>query len=207
MTLSIDNALDEMPIIAILRGVSPNKVLQIANALIDKSIRVIEVPLNSPDPYSSIRLLTTELAGQAICGAGTVTTADEAHNAIDAGAKIVVSPNTNPDVIRYSVENGAIPMPGFATPTEAFIAIQSGARFLKLFPADTYGPAHVKALKAVLPGDVRIIAVGGVSENSFSEWRNAGVYGFGIGSNLYSRGATVEETVERATKLTNALKQ
>ena len=206
MSQAFEQALDRMPIIAILRGVTPDEILPIAKVLLKAGIQIIEVPLNSPDACESIKLLANNLTDRAVYGAGTVVTLEDAVNATKAGAQIIVSPNTNPDVIKYSIQHNAIPVPGFSTPTEAFTAIQSGARFLKLFPAESYHPTHIKALKAVLPEYVRILAVGGTHEGNFKEWQAHGADGFGIGSNLYVRGASVEVTAQRASKLINALK-
>ena len=196
--MTLDDAFAEMPIVAILRGVTPDEILPLAEVLHRAGIRIVEVPLNSPQPLVSIASLAKEFAGRLISGAGTVLTPDQVDAVGDAGGQIVVSPNTNPAVIRRTVERGLTPMPGFATATEAFAALQAGAVHLKLFPASTYGAGHVLALTAVLPAHARVLAVGGVGPAQMAEWWAAGVRGFGLGSDLYKAGRSAEETFERA---------
>lgn len=194
-----------MPVVAILRGVRPEEVLAIAESILDAGIGVIEVPLNSPDPFNSIERLSGALGDEAVVGAGTVVTLEEAEKVAKAGGKIVVTPNVNPAIIERCIELGMIPMPGWAAPTEAFAAYHAGARYLKLFPASTYGPKHVTAVKAVLPNDAFILAVGGAGSKNVGEWLDAGVAGFGIASELYSPGSSADEVGTRAKAIVAAV--
>lgn len=186
-------------LVAILRGVRPTEILEIAHAVAAAGIRRIEVPLNSPQPFQSIeRLAADPDFADCLIGAGTVLTADDVDAVAAAGGRLIVSPNTNPLVIRRAVERGMVAMPGIATATEAFQAFDAGARDLKLFPAGTYGPGHVQALLAVLPGAARLFAVGGLEPSQFAMWLKAGVSGFGLGSDLYKAGRSAEEVSGRA---------
>ena len=192
------------PIVAILRGVKPDEVVDIAAALVGAGVGAIEVPLNSPDPLESIRRLCEAFGDQALCGAGTVLTTDAVEAVAKAGGKLIVTPNTDPAVIAHAVTLGLTVMPGFATPTEAFAAIKAGARALKLFPAGTFGPGHVKAVKDVLPRDVAVYAVGGVGAGNLEAWRAAGVDGIGVGGELYRPGDRPADVAERAARLVAA---
>jgi 2-dehydro-3-deoxyphosphogalactonate aldolase len=186
--MKLQEALRAAPIVAILRGVTPLEVEDVAAALADAGLRAIEVPLNSPDPLQSIARLRARF-GDALClGAGTVLTAEEVAGVAGAGGRLIVTPNTDEAVIAAACARGLDVAPGFATATEAFAALRAGARFLKLFPASTYGPAHLEALAAVLPRDVDVLAVGGVGVGDFARWRKAGARGFGLGSALYKPG-------------------
>ncbi|SRR5579859_164588 len=194
----------EMPIVAILRGIRPDEIIEVAGALYDAGIRAIEVPLNSPDPYDSISRLCTEFGEKCLCGAGTVLMPDQVDLVAKAGGRLIVSPDSNAEVIRRAVELGLVPAPGFATPTEAFAAIRAGAKILKLFPAAAYGTGYLKALREVLPGDVSVLAVGGVGPAEMKEWLAAGAAGFGVGGTLYKPGRPVAEIAERAAALVAA---
>ena len=202
--MTLDEALAEAPIVAIIRGVRPDEVLAIAEALHQGGVLVVEVPLNSPEPLTSIQRLAESYRGRMICGAGTVLSVEDVQGVATAGGEIVVSPNTRGDVIRLSRQLGMEPMPGFGTVTEAFDAYAAGARRLKLFPAVTYGPAHVKQLMAVLPKDASVLAVGGVGASAMAAWRAAGVAAFGIGGEIYRPGQPPEETFEKARTLVEA---
>jgi 2-dehydro-3-deoxyphosphogalactonate aldolase len=202
--MTLDQALAECGVIAIIRGVKPDEVLAVAEALFDAGVRTIEVPLNSPEPYESIRRLTADYSGRVVCGGGTILTADEARAVYAAGGRLMVSPNTDPEVIRAARAIGMTPFPGFATASEAFAAIAAGARHLKLFPASTYGAGHLKALKAVLPPEVKVAPVGGVGAGQMAEWRKAGAACFGIGSEIYQPGMAAEEVHRRAVELVAA---
>lgn len=196
--------LDQCPIVAILRGVRPDEVLGIAEALIRSGVRAIEVPLNSPEPLESIRRLNDSLGDSCLCGAGTVLNVRDVDAVHAAGGSLIVSPNTEASVIARAVELGLTPVPGFATASEAFTALGAGARHLKLFPASTYGPSHVKALRAVLPKDVKIYAVGGVGVTTLGPWLQAGINGIGAGSELYQPGFSAEDVARRAAALVAA---
>lgn len=192
------------PIVAILRGVKPEEVVEIAAALVGAGVGAIEVPLNSPDPLESIRRLCDAFGDQALCGAGTVLTPEAVEAVAKAGGRLIVTPNTDPAVIAHAVARDLTVMPGFATPTEAFAAIKAGARALKLFPAGTFGPGHVKAIKDVLPRDVAVYAVGGVGAANLDAWRAAGVDGIGVGGELYRLGDQPADVAERAARLSAA---
>jgi len=193
------------PIIAILRGLTPTDALAVGAALIDAGIDRIEVPLNSPDPLESIRLMAEAFGDRATIGAGTVLTAEEVARIADAGGRMIVSPNANPDVIRESRRLGLESYPGVYTATECFAAIAAGATGLKLFPADQAGPGTLKALRAVLPKDMPVYAVGGVGPHNFAEWIAAGAQGFGIGTSLYRPGDSAELVGQRAREMVAAL--
>jgi len=202
--MRLDEALKLCPVIAILRGVRPDEVLDHAAALVEAGLRAIEIPLNSPDAFASVARLAGAFGEDCICGAGTVLTAMEAEQVAAAGGRLIVSPNTSPAVIARAVELGLTPVPGFATATEAFAAIDAGARHLKLFPARSYGPDHLRQLRAVLPADVAVLAVGGVGPADMAAWWSAGVSGFGLGSELYRPGQTPKETAAKARRAVEA---
>lgn len=192
------------PIVAILRGVKPDEILDIAAALVAAGIKGIEVPLNSPDPLESIGKLCDAFGDQALCGAGTVLSAQAVDDVASVGGRLIVTPNTDPEVIARAVALNLTAMPGFATPSEAFAAVKAGAKALKLFPAGTFGPGHIKAIKDVLPKDILVYAVGGVGAANLEPWRTAGVAGIGVGGELYRPGYTAEEVGRRATALVTA---
>jgi 2-dehydro-3-deoxyphosphogalactonate aldolase len=196
--------LHELPIVAILRGIRPDEILEVAGTLYEAGIRVIEVPLNSPDPLESIAKLANQFGDRCLCGAGTVLRPDQVDAVAEAGGKLIVSPDSNEAVIRRTVELGLVSAPGFATPTEAFAAIAAGAKTLKLFPAAAYGSRYLKALREVLPPDVSVLAVGGVGAAEMTEWLAAGAKGFGIGGELFKPGRPVAEIAERAAALVAA---
>lgn len=204
MTISLDDALAECPVIAIIRGVRPEEILDHAQALFDAGVRGVEVPLNSPDPLDSIRKLAAAFGDRMAVGAGTVLTPAGVDDVAQAGGRIIVSPNTSPEVIARACELGLDPAPGFSTPTEAFAALEAGARHLKLFPAVSFGAAHVKQIKAVLPPQAVVWAVGGVGPAEMPEWWAAGARAFGIGGELYRPGQTPAETAEKARRVVEA---
>lgn len=201
-----DALLAELPIVAILRGVTPAKIEGVASALYQAGIRAIEVPLNSPEPFKSIETLAKVFGANCLTGAGTVLTPQDADRVADAGGKLLVTPNTNPAVIARGVEKGMTVMPGFFTPSEGFAAIAAGARTLKLFPASTGGTEHLKAVLAVLPKTVPVYAVGGVGAANMAEWRKAGAAGFGLGSELFKPDFSNEEIAARAAKCVAAFR-
>lgn len=203
--ITIDEAMDQLPLVAILRGVQPDEVVEIGRALYEEGFRCIEVPLNSPDPLTSIRLLAEAMPEDCICGAGTVLSVDDVHAVQQAGGRIIVTPNTDADVIRATVAAGLIAAPGVGSATEAFVAVAAGATHLKLFPASTYGIAHMKALQSVLPKGTKVFAVGGVGAANIGEWQAAGAGGFGIGSELYKAGDSVDTVRAKAQALCRAI--
>jgi 2-dehydro-3-deoxyphosphogalactonate aldolase len=196
--MTLDEAIAVSPVVAIVRGVTPDEAEAIAQAIYDGGLRAIEVPLNSPEPLESIRRIVEAFGDRMAIGAGTVLSPDKVDAVKDAGGTIIVSPNTDVPVIRRAVELGLDPAPGFATPTEALMAVDAGARHLKLFPAISFGPAHVKQIRAVLPPDVDVWAVGGVGPASMAEWWAAGARGFGLGSEVYKAGQSPEDTPRKA---------
>ncbi len=195
---------EALPLVAILRGVSPSDACQVGHELVSAGFEIIEVPLTSPDAYRSIELLSKQFGDEAICGAGTVTSAQQVHDVSQAGGKIIVSPNTNTQVISTSKQLQMISMPGCMTPTEAFEAIEAGADGLKFFPAEAIPPSTIKAIKVTLPATTPIFAVGGVNENNMNAYLNAGVHGFGIGSSLYKANKSLAEIRQSADAIVHA---
>lgn len=191
-------------IIAILRGVRPNEVVPIGQAVLDAGIEKIEVPLNSPDAFDSIALLADAFHDRALIGAGTVLTPQEVVKVHQLGGAMVVSPDCNPDVIKATKALGMLSYPGIFTPTEAFSALRSGADGIKLFPASGIGPAGLAAMLAVLPSGTRSFAVGGVGPDTFAPWIGVGVTGFGIGTGLYKPGFSVADVAARAGDIVTA---
>ena len=204
--ISLQDAFAEVPIVAIIRGVRPDEVEGVAEALVSAGVRVIEVPLNSPEPLESLRRLA-RFADRAVHGAGTVLSPAAVDQVADAGGRVIVSPNTDQAVIERTLERGLTPMPGFGSASEAFQAYAAGARYLKLFPAATYGVGHVKALLDVLPRDAVVQPVGGVKPEQMAEWWAAGARGFGMGGDLYKPGFTPEEVHARALKAVEAVRR
>ncbi len=196
-----------LPLVAILRGVEPHEVAGIGEALVEAGFTLIEVPLNSPDPCASIEVLAQTLGDRAMIGAGTVLTPGDVARVADAGGRMVISPNTNVDVIAETARRGMASLPGYFTPSEAFTAIQAGATALKLFPAEAASPQVLKAQRAVLPRDVPVLAVGGVAPDTMAPWRAAGADGFGLGSALYKRGATAAEVAVAARAFVTAWRE
>jgi 2-dehydro-3-deoxyphosphogalactonate aldolase len=193
-------------LVAILRGVLPNRVVAIGNVLYEAGFRRIEVPLNSPDPFASITALADCRLPDLIVGAGTVLEVDDVRRTQDAGGRLIVSPNTRAEVIRRAVQLGLEVIPGFATATEAFAAIDAGARQLKLFPAATYGTRYLQSLGAVLPIGVQVFPVGGVGAEDIAPWLAAGAAGFGFGSELFRPEYSLAEIKQRAENLMQALR-
>jgi 2-dehydro-3-deoxyphosphogalactonate aldolase len=195
------------PLIAIIRGVTPDDVEAVGEALIGAGIRIIEVPLNSPDPFDSIARLARLSNGEALVGAGTVLRVEDVARVADAGGGIVVSPGANIAVIAATESAGLVSAPGYFTPTEAFAALDAGAHVLKLFPAEAAPPAVVKAQRAVLPGHVPIVIVGGITPDKMAGYFDAGADGFGLGGALYRPGQTAAEVAAQAHAFIAALEE
>ena len=186
------------PLVAILRGVRPEETADIVGALIDSGMTAIEIPLNSPDPFRSIEIAVRMSPAGILVGAGTVLTLEAVERLHDIGGRLLVAPNVDPDVIARARAHGMVTMPGVFTATEALLAAKSGASCLKFFPASVLGAAGINAIRAVLPADLMIAAVGGVSDRNFVEYTKAGIVAFGLGSSLYKPGMTAAEIAVRA---------
>ena len=199
-----DRVLSQRPLIAILRGVRPEEAADIGAALVAAGILCAEVPLNSPDAPTSIAILRERHGRRLMVGAGTVLSVQEVAVAAARGAQLVVSPNTNPAVIAATKQAGLVSLPGFATPGEAFTALDAGADALKAFPTDIVSPAALRALREVLPPNVPVIPVGGVTKEKMLDYRKAGAAGFGIGSAIYRRGSEAESVLKNATAFVEA---
>lgn len=197
--MKFESAAQDCGLIAILRGITLPEVDDVGDALFNAGIRIVEVPLNSPDPFNSIERLATRYSGRMVVGAGTVLDPADINLLKAHKGEIAVSPDCNPAVIARAREAGLVPLPGVFTPTEAFAAIRAGATHLKLFPADAASPATIKAWKAVLPKHVKIYAVGGITPGNMQPWLDAGAAGFGIGSNIYNSGMSAEDVAQAAT--------
>ena len=193
------------PLVAILRGIQPHEALGVGGALVEAGVRLIEVPLNSPDPFASIGALQREFGATALIGAGTVLDLEAVDALAATGARLMVTPNTNPAVIARGVKLGLEPVPGFLTPTEAFAAIAAGARRIKLFPATAQGPSYLKALCEVLPKTCGVWAVGGIGADNAADWIAAGAEGVAAGGSVYKPGMTAAEVGEKARALVAAL--
>lgn len=199
--------LAECPLVAILRGITPDEAMPIGEVLVQAGFRLIEVPLNSPRPLESIARLADLFGNEATIGAGTVTTVEQVAAIRDAGGTLIVSPHSDTRVIAATVAAGLVSLPGYFTPTEAFAALGAGAHALKLFPAEAASPAILRAQRAVLPREVPILPVGGIDADGLAPWLAAGANGFGLGSALYKPGYTAAEVSERAQRFVAALEQ
>ncbi|MBT4353199.1 MAG: 2-dehydro-3-deoxy-6-phosphogalactonate aldolase [Rhodospirillaceae bacterium] len=199
--------LKESPLIAILRGITPAEVIEISEALVEKNFKIIEIPLNSPDPIESIEMLVSHFKDEVIIGAGTVTDLTSIKLIVEAGARLSVMPNGSIRIVKAAKASGLITIPGVFTPTEAFAMIESGADALKLFPAEGAPPMVLKAMKAVLPTAIPILPVGGITPDKMAEYQKAGANGFGLGSALYKPGMTVDEVAQNADAFNEGLKR
>jgi 2-dehydro-3-deoxyphosphogalactonate aldolase len=196
--------LDPLPLVAILRGLTPDESVEIGRVLVDAGFRMLEVPLNSPQPFESIRRMSEALGHEYLVGAGTVLDPANVKKVADAGGRLIVMPHADVAVIRAAKDAGLYCVPGVATPTEAFAALAAGADALKLFPAEQASPAVLKAWRAVLPNDLAVLPVGGIAPDNMGPWLAAGAGGFGIGSSLYAPGRPASDVATRARAFADA---
>lgn len=199
--------LDQCPLVAIIRGITPGEAEAVGQAIFDAGIRIIEVPMNSPQPLDSIAALAGRFGDEALVGAGTVLDPADVAHVKNAGGRIIVSPDTNIEVVSVAAAAGMVSSPGYFTPSEAFAAVRAGAHALKLFPAEAASPAVLKAQLAVLPKDVPVLAVGGIKPDNMRPWLDAGATGFGLGGGLYQAGQSAEETGANARAYVDALQK
>jgi 2-dehydro-3-deoxyphosphogalactonate aldolase len=204
--MTLRHWLDRCPLIAILRGVRPDEVVAIGEALRDAGIAIIEVPLNSPDPVESIRRLVQRFGERLLIGAGTVMTAEQVDALAAFGARLIVTPHAAVPVVARAKHHGMIACPGFATPTEAFALIAAGADGIKLFPAEAFSPTALRAMRAVLPPDLPVLPVGGIDAANMRSWLDAGAAGFGVGGSIYRPGDTAATVSEKAARLLAGLR-
>ena len=203
--IDLKTALARCPLVAILRGIKPDEVAPIGAALIDAGFAIIEIPLNSPDPFASIARLAHQFGDLALIGAGTVLTPTQVNDVNAAGGRLIVMPHADTDVVRAAKAARMVALPGFATPTEAFAAFHAGADGLKLFPAEAAPPAVLKAMKAVLPPELPILPVGGITPERMDGYLQVGAAGFGLGSALYKPGDSADQVAVAARKFIAAL--
>ncbi len=203
---NLNQCLDALPLIAILRGITPDEALPVAEILHQSGFRIIEIPLNSPRPFDSIAAIAKEFSSDTLVGAGTVLQVVDVARVRDAGGQLIVMPHANLKLVREAKRLGMICTPGIATPTEGFAALAAGADGLKLFPAEMLGVPVLKALRAVFPKQTAFIPVGGIAPDNMASYWQAGASGFGIGSSLYRPGATLKQTRESAVAFNQAIK-
>jgi 2-dehydro-3-deoxyphosphogalactonate aldolase len=201
---SAEKYFSESRLIAILRGLKPEEAPGHGEAIVSAGWRCLEVPLNSPEPFKSIEALAKKYGDKALIGAGTVLTAEDVKKVADAGGQLIVAPNTDRDVVEAAMKLNLVIMPGVYTATEAFAAYKMGVRYLKLFPADSVGPGYIKALKSVLPKDAKVIPTGGISVDTIAAFHEAGCHAFGIGTQLFKPGMSVDDVARRAQALAKA---
>ncbi|WLI78247.1 2-dehydro-3-deoxy-6-phosphogalactonate aldolase [Kosakonia sp. H02] len=197
----------KLPLIAILRGIKPEEAREHVAAVLDAGFDAVEIPLNSPQWETSIADIVNTFGDRALIGGGTVLKPEQVDQLAQMGCKLIVTPNTQPEVIRRAVSHGMTVCPGCATASEAFTALEAGAQALKIFPSSAFGPDYIKALKAVLPSDVPVFAVGGVTPENLAQWLQAGCVGAGLGSDLYRAGQPVSRTAEQAKAFVNAYQE
>ena len=195
---------DTLPLVAILRGIRPDEAIDIAAKLVDAGFKLIEVPLNSPEPLKSIELIADRFGDSALVGAGTVLTSNQVNDVANAGGRLIVAPNFAPAVAETARAKGLDYLPGIGTVSEAFAALDAGATALKLFPAEMIPPVAVKAMLAVLPKGTRLLPVGGIDETTMAGYAKAGAKGFGLGSAIYKPGMTADDVAARAASLRDA---
>ena len=205
--MTFQDALQACNLVAILRGITPDEAEPIGEALIEAGWRIIEVPLNSPDPLKSIEKLQKRFGDRALIGAGTVLTTAQVADVASTGATVIISPNASLSVIEASVSRGMISLPGVATPSEAFAAIGAGATGIKAFPAEAIPPMVIKAWRAVLPKDMPVLAVGGITPDNMKSFIDAGTNGFGIGGSLYKPGDDVASVAAKAKLFIEAMRR
>ncbi|YCI81620.1 2-dehydro-3-deoxy-6-phosphogalactonate aldolase [Enterobacteriaceae bacterium] len=196
-----------LPLIAILRGITPADAHEHVAAVLDAGFDAVEIPLNSPQWEQSISAMVNAFGNRALIGAGTVLKPEQVDRLAEMGCQLIVTPNIQPEVIRRAVGYGMTVCPGCATATEAFTALDAGAQALKIFPSSAFGPDYIKALKAVLPADVPVFAVGGVTPENLAQWMKAGCVGAGLGSDLYRAGQSVERTAQQAAAFVKAYQE
>jgi 2-dehydro-3-deoxyphosphogalactonate aldolase len=205
--MNFTDAFRQMPVIAILRGVRPSEAVAIAEAVLESGIRVIEIPLNSPDPLTSIKHVAEELAGRAVVGAGTVLSEAEVDRVADVGGRLIVSPNMDPQVIRKTKAHGLVSAPGVMTPSEAFAALAADADTLKLFPGEFFSLPSIRSMAAVLPKTSVLVLVGGVTPDMIGDFCGSPVAGFGVGSSIYKPGLTAADVKVRANRFADAIRR
>lgn len=198
---------NRLPLIAILRGITPAEAYEHVEAVITAGFEAVEIPLNSPEWRTSIPAMVKAFGNQALIGAGTVLKPEQVDELAEMGCKLIVTPNIQPELIRRAVNYGMSVCPGCATATEAFNAIEAGAQALKIFPSSAFGPDYIKALKAVLPPEIPVFAVGGVTPDNLAQWLKAGCIGAGLGSDLYRAGQPLNRTVEQAQAFVKAYQE
>ncbi|MDR7343691.1 2-dehydro-3-deoxyphosphogalactonate aldolase [Pantoea alhagi] len=198
---------NRLPLIAILRGITPAEAYEHVEAVITAGFEAVEIPLNSPEWRTSIPAMVKAFGNQALIGAGTVLKPEQVDELAEMGCKLIVTPNIQPELIRRAVNYGMSVCPGCATATEAFNAIEAGAQALKIFPSSAFGPDYIKALKAVLPPEIPVFAVGGVTPDNLAQWLKAGCIGAGLGSDLYRAGQPLKRTVEQAQAFVKAYQE
>jgi len=203
--MDVRTLLNACPLVAILRGVRPDEVVAIGGALVEAGLRIIEVPLNSPDPFDSISRLARPFGPDVLVGAGTVMRPGDVDRVAEAGGRLIVTPHADPALVRAAKARGMFAVPGFFTPAEAFALLDAGADALKLFPAEGGNPAMLRALRAVLPPGTMVLPVGGMDAGTMAAWRDAGAAGFGIGSAVYRPGDTAAAVAAKAAALLAAL--
>lgn len=198
---------NRLPLIAILRGITPADAYEHVEAVIAAGFEAVEIPLNSPEWRTSIPAMVKAFGNQALIGAGTVLKPEQVDELAEMGCQLIVTPNIQPELIRRAVNYGMSVCPGCATATEAFNAIEAGAQALKIFPSSAFGPDYIKALKAVLPPEIPVFAVGGVTPDNLAQWLKAGCIGAGLGSDLYRAGQPLSRTVEQAQAFVKAYQE
>lgn len=200
----VRNFLELKPLVAILRGLEPECAVQIVGEIVATGFEIVEVPLNSPQPFDSIEAIAREYGDRVLVGAGTVLRVDQVDRLADIGAKLVVSPNCNPNVIRRSIDRGMVSLPGVLTPSEMFSALDSGATGLKIFPTEFVPPTALKAMCAVLPSNVPIFAVGGIGAGNMTDYLKAGATGFGMGGAIFKPGKSSKDVAADAARIVEA---